>query len=347
MTGTGSKEIEVSADPVEIDVRLLGGPVAVYLAGQRVALGPLEQLLAALLFAAAGTFVSADRLIERIWDEPSGRSRARLHEVVRDLRRSLAAVHPAAAALVVQRDGSYAAMVDAGRVDLHRFRARLRQAQEPARRGDYEQAADRYLAAFDEWDGGDLVQPGEPLGGLRNRWADGVRSGLESEHSVALLGMLGADVRLGRYDSAIPMLRRLTEAEPRNEAAAEMYMSALCKVERQRDAVVAYLRLRERLTEEGLEPSPRIQRLYQRILRQDPSLGAPAGQPRQETPPAAGDAETDAGGEPAAGMDSAARRRARRMVGRNVTKVRKAVGGSGPMALGSGAMAADEITNNY
>jgi DNA-binding SARP family transcriptional activator len=289
MTETSSTEAEVCARPADIDVWLLGGPVTVFVDGRQAGLTRQEQLLAAQLFRAAGTFVSAGRLIEQTWDgAPGQRPGPRLHELVKEVRSALRKAAPAAGRLIVTRDGGYVAMVDPARVDMHRFDALHQRAQEHARCGDYEMAATAWRAALGEWHAADLVQPGEPLTGLHGRWVTDVRGGLEEEHTAALLGLLDAHRRIGQDPGAIGLLRRLAEAKPGNEAVSEAWMVALYQAGRQQEALGVYRRLYDRLAEDGLEPSPRLAALYTRMLNHDPGLDEPAAHFR---PTAAEDAQ--------------------------------------------------------
>ncbi|HSV66725.1 MAG TPA: BTAD domain-containing putative transcriptional regulator [Mycobacteriales bacterium] len=323
-----------------IEVTLLG-PVTVTVGHRPVGLGRQQQLLAASLFLEAGKWVPSDRLIARIWDEAPENARERIYDLIRNLRDALDAANPGIGRTVVrQRGGMYMAAVSPDRVDALRLRARLRDAQEANRQEDLRRAAEQYEEAVAQRSGTDLLQPDEPLAGLPGRRAEDMRRSLLTAYQAALFGRLEVGLRLGEHKLLLPTLGEVVAAYPHEERAAEIFMIALYHSRQQADALAEYRRLREELIKEfGAEPSNRLQQLHQRILNQDPGLDLPdTEQPSDTATPHADRAGTSgADTDPGAGSETAAPPWPLQPTSRNVTKVRKVVGGSGPMAIGSGA----------
>ncbi len=86
-------------------------------------------------------------------------------------------------------------------------------------------------------------------------------------------GRIRADLDLGRHEQALSDLQRLVLEEPSRESLWGLLMLALYRSGRQVDALRAYRRAQDLLAEDwGVDPSPELQRLQWRILRQDPQL---------------------------------------------------------------------------
>ncbi|HWM02343.1 MAG TPA: BTAD domain-containing putative transcriptional regulator, partial [Actinophytocola sp.] len=66
------------------------GTVEVWLDGAALPVPSGRTRLAlAVLLLAAGRFATTDRLIDALWDDPPQHAKARLHNIIRDLRRHL------------------------------------------------------------------------------------------------------------------------------------------------------------------------------------------------------------------------------------------------------------------
>lgn len=98
-------------------------------------------------------------------------------------------------------------------------------------------------------------------------------------------GRVRADLDLGRHEQALSDLQRLVLEEPLRESLWGLLMLALYRSGRQVDALRAYRRVQALLAEEwGVDPSPRLQRLRWRILRQDPRLEVRSPAPELHVP---------------------------------------------------------------
>ena len=237
------------------------GPLTAAVDGDSVNLGgPKQRLVLALLLMEAGRTVSADRLIDRIWDEePPPGSRHTLQAYISELRKLLD--DP------IEWTGSaYRLVVDPDQIDSSRFE-RLLETGRRLLESDPGQAALTLKEALDLWTG----RPYEDLA-----YASGMRieiSRLEELRLLALEGRLDADLRLGRQVEIIAEVESLSTEYPLREAFRAQQLLALYRLGRQAEALRAFDRLRRTLAEElGIDPSPALQVLEQRILDQDPSL---------------------------------------------------------------------------
>ncbi|MCO1574350.1 NB-ARC domain-containing protein [Crossiella sp. SN42] len=229
---------------------------------QAVVLGHARQRsVLAVLLVEANRVVSADQLIDRVWDEHAPqRVRGVLSTYISRLRSALRS----ADGVGLTRSGSgYLLTTEADSVDLHRFRSLLCQARQA---GDDERAVGLFDQAIGMW-------RGQPLTGLDTRWADEVRAGLLAERLAAELDRGDAMLRCGRHAQLLAGLTELAAAHPLDERLAEQLMLALYRCGRAGDALAHYRSLHRRLAEElGVDPRARLQQLHQRILAADPDL---------------------------------------------------------------------------
>ncbi|GAA4960221.1 DNA-binding SARP family transcriptional activator [Nonomuraea thailandensis] len=119
---------------------------------------------------------------------------------------------------------------------------------------------------------------GEPLAGLDGGYAHAQRARL-AERRLALLELrLGEDVEAGRHAEVVAELSTLRAEHPLRERLAGLLMLALYRSGRQAEAIGVFTDLRKLLAEElGVDPSPELGELYQRIITADPGLGAQPG----------------------------------------------------------------------
>ena len=106
------------------------------------------------------------------------------------------------------------------------------------------------------------------------------------EEQAERLDLLGEQIRralsearlaAGEHLQMVPELERMATDHRLDEQIHAQLMVALYRSGRQADALSAYQRLRRTLAEElGLVPGPALRELETAILRQDPSLDAPA-----------------------------------------------------------------------
>jgi predicted ATPase len=225
-----------------LEVRAGGTPVPVPAGKQRS--------LLALLLLHANELLTADRLLDELWEgapPPTAENTLQAH-----VSRVRKLVGPA----LERRAGGYVLHVGEDELDAERFRALVR--------------AGRYRDALALW-------RGPVLGDVElSPQARAVASRLDDERVAALERRLEADVDGGAHAEVVPELEALVREHPLRERLRGLLMLALYRSGRQADALEVYRRTRELLVEElGLEPSDELQTLERSILRHDPAL-APA-----------------------------------------------------------------------
>lgn len=234
--------------------------------------GPAERRLLALLLLSPGRTVPTSSLIDRLWGEgdlPSDPLNA-LQIRVSKLRRVLAQ-HGLD---VLSREASgYRVDIAADSVDLHRFAQTVRSARAAtARAGGPNDAA---LSLYD--DALALCRGGVLADFAGDSWATVEAARLDQLRMAAITERAETALALGRHVEVVADLEPLLSEQPTQEVLAGLLMTALYRSGRQADALDVYARTRDVLDSElGLEPSPALRALQQRILRQDPGL---AGEP--------------------------------------------------------------------
>ncbi len=226
-------------------------------------------MLLAVLAMSAGRPVGTDRLAELLWDDDRPEHpRASLHTVVARLRRIVPG------AVVTVGDG-YLLDISPDHVDVLRFR---RLAREAAEAGDRASALGLFDQALDLW-------RGEPLADLGSAaLTREVVPGLTDEYLSAVQRRAGLRLEAGQGDQVVAELRELTARHPLREPLWGQLLRALAAAGRPAEAITEYHRAREILAARlGIDPSPELQGLYQRLLQAD-RLG-PAAE-RLPDPPA-------------------------------------------------------------
>ncbi len=283
-------------DPPRVEVRLLG-PFEVALAGRTVHIGsPKQRAVLALLALHAGDVVSSDTLCDLVWDEnqPASPS-ATLHSLVSRLRRVLRSAEGAFAEegrdVLRTREPGWVLAVDTTTVDALRFSQLRARARQRSARGEAEAAAADLAEALGLWRGAALVDIVD-AGYLA---AQATR--LNEARLDAVEDLAEAELASGRPAEALARLEGHVDANPLRERGWGLLMVALYGLGRQAAALRAFQQVRTVLREElGLEPSPELAEIEQRILRHDPTLSGRTS-PRSGiwTPPDADSPITQAG----------------------------------------------------
>jgi DNA-binding SARP family transcriptional activator len=210
-------------------------------------------MLLAILAMSAGRPVSVARLAELIWSEEQPEQvRASLHNLVARLRGIMPGV-------VVTIGDGYMLDVDPEYVDLLRFR-RLVHAADGA--GDAVEAQELLDQALALW-------RGEPLSGIRSAALEReVIPGLTDELLSAVQKRAELKLAAGGHDRVIAELRGLVGQYALRESLWGTLMRALSGAGRPAEAIQEYHRAREILAAElGVDPSPELQGLYQKLLK--------------------------------------------------------------------------------
>jgi DNA-binding SARP family transcriptional activator len=223
-----------------------------------------RQLLAVLLLH-HGRPVPADFLVAAVWGEeaPSsmlGTLRTYLYLLRRD--------HEIADRLH-RADGGYQLSLRPGELDLDDFRLLARRGQQALDHGDLPGAEHLLRRALDLWRLPEMLDVPATL--------------VVMEETVKLSGqrvraselLVDAVLRQGRHQEIVPVLDASVRLNPLNEHAWEQLIVALYGAGRRVEAIQAYHSARSLLVSEyGVEPGPRLRRVFQQVLRDDPALTA-------------------------------------------------------------------------
>ncbi|WP_165449546.1 AfsR/SARP family transcriptional regulator [Krasilnikovia cinnamomea] len=169
-------------------------------------------------------------------------------------------------------DAGYLLSIPHDFLDLERFDRGVTAARAARAAGDLATAAERLHNALGLW-------RGPLLDGLTSPLVDAERDRLAERHIVAVEERIEIDLALGDDQDLVAELRRLVAAHPLRERLRGLLMRALYRDGRQAEALAAFHEAREHLLSElGIDPTPELQHLHQRILSGDAEVprAAPA-----------------------------------------------------------------------
>jgi predicted ATPase/DNA-binding SARP family transcriptional activator len=238
------------------------GPLRVIDGGAELDLGgPRQQRVLAVLLAVAPDDASVGRLIDEVWvDDPPATASHVVRTYISNLRSLLGD-------RVISAGNRYRLDTSADESDAAELTMGLRGARELLEI-DAAAALDLLERVLLVWRGRPFEDIGDDAVSLRTRAAE-----LEEQYLQALEVHLEAALRIGRHEDTIPELSSLVESHPLRERFSAHLMLALYRSGRQAEALRVYQSLRRRLVEElGIDPSPEVQHLEERILLQDPGL---------------------------------------------------------------------------
>ncbi len=244
---------------------LLLGPVVVSINGQPVPTGPPKHrtVLAALLID-AGSVVSAETFIERIWgDDPPPEARNALYSYLARVRGVIAAAASTSGvrAAIVRQSGGYALEIDRDQVDLFRFRRLVDQARD-------EQQEPRSRAAA--LSAGLQLWRGDPLADVAGDWADRTRVTLTGERVDATALWANLQLEIGRHDEAVTHLRQAVARHPLAEPLVAALLRALYLSGQAAEALSTFAATRRRIVDKlGVEPGDELRAVHAAILRGD------------------------------------------------------------------------------
>jgi DNA-binding SARP family transcriptional activator len=245
-----------------MDVRILG-PLEVEHDGQTVALGPKQQMLLAILLVNRGEPVTAERIVENLYEgRPPTTASKTLQVHVSRLRKALgdgSRVHTSA--------GGYLIALEPDELDLERFEALVQRGRAALAKGDAPLASEWLSEALTLW-------RGPPLADFAYAdFAQAEISRLEELRMGTLEDRIEADLASGRHAALVGELEAFVREHPLRERLRAQLMLALYRSGRQADALQAYQDARRILVDElGIDPSRPLRELQQAILEQDPAL---------------------------------------------------------------------------
>ena len=235
--------------------------------GPRPLGGPKQRTVLAHLVIRANQAIDSDRLIGEVWgDEPPPAARSTLRGYLSHLRKALGPDR------LEHRSGGYVLRAEPSAIDAVCFEALVHEGR-VIRTADPATAVQIFERALGLWRGPALADLTDQAS-LQPEIAR-----LEELRVAALEDRIDAELELARHRELVPELEILVAEHPFRERLWLHLMTALYGSGRQADALAAFQRARELFAEElGIDPSPELRRLHERILRQDPSLDI-AGEP--------------------------------------------------------------------
>lgn len=257
-----------------VEIRLLG-PFEAARAGRAVHVGsPKQRAVLALLALQAGKVVSRAMLCDLIWneDQPASAS-ASLQTLVSRLRGTLSApggLVDAGRDVLRTREPGWVLDIDPEAVDALRFQELAARARGRSGRGDAAAAAADLALAIGLWRGAALVDV------VDAGYLAAQATQLNEARLDAIETLAEAELASGRPAEALARLDDHVDANPLRERGWGLLMVALYRLGRQVTALRAFQQVRAILGEQlGLEPSPELVDIEQRILRHDPVLAGP------------------------------------------------------------------------
>ncbi|MEV7139442.1 AfsR/SARP family transcriptional regulator [Streptomyces tauricus] len=254
------------------------GPVRAWRGGQALPTGSPQQraLLAALLLREGRTATSGE-LIDALWgDDPPSQALAAVRTYASRLRKILSP------GVLVSESGGYAIRLTdtsggGATLDLALAQELAADAEKAKSRGDLCHARALLNKALNLWDG-------EVLASVPGPYAETQRARLQEWKLQLTESRLDMDLEQGCHAEAVSELTALTAAHPLRERLRALLMLALYRSGRQAEALAAYADTRRLLADElGVDPSPDLQELQQRILQADPGLAEPSAPLAPET----------------------------------------------------------------
>jgi basic membrane lipoprotein Med (substrate-binding protein (PBP1-ABC) superfamily)/DNA-binding SARP family transcriptional activator len=249
-----------------MDFRLLGA-LEVSAGEVTLDLGPPKQrAVLAILLLHAGEIVPIDRLIDLLWgDDPPRTANHSIQIYVSNLRKAFEGA--GAKGVLSTRSPGYQIDAPADSIDVRRFEAHVREGTRKIREGEPDVGADDLRAALRLWRGPALSDF------TYEEFAQPYIHHPHDLHLDAIEELAAADLGAGRAGAVVPLLDAAIRDDPLRERSRELLMLALYRTGRHPEALRTYQQLRRVLDEElGLEPSPALQRLQERILLHDPAL---------------------------------------------------------------------------
>ena len=242
--------------------------------GLAVPLGGVKQrAVLALLALDVGEVVPLDRLVDELWhDDPPEHATLGLQSYISRLRRLLAraAGEPDRSMLVTRAPG-WCLTAPPEAVDAYRFDELASRARAALRRAAPAEAYTAATEALGLWHGAALAD-------LTELATSAAVEQLEQTRLAVAEDRLDAQLGLGLTPEAVTEASRLTELHPYRERLWGALILALYRSGRQADALSTFARVRSRLADDlGIDPGAELNRLHERVLRQDPALNEASG----------------------------------------------------------------------
>ncbi|MFC6285413.1 BTAD domain-containing putative transcriptional regulator [Nocardioides sp. GCM10027113] len=228
--------------------------------------GPRQRRLLAMLLIHRDAVVSVDRLADAVFaGVPTPAASTTLRSYVARTRRLIDGEGNGTA--VVTRAPGYVLRVPAELFDVACFERSVAEAGASLGRDDPEGAAALLREALALWRGDAYAEFAD------EDWARPEAQRLQELRLVAQERVVEAELACGRAAEMIPRLEALVREQPLREGFRAQLMTALYRVGRQADALAVFRGYRALLVDElGVEPTPSLAALEQRVLVHDPTL---------------------------------------------------------------------------
>jgi basic membrane lipoprotein Med (substrate-binding protein (PBP1-ABC) superfamily)/DNA-binding SARP family transcriptional activator len=249
-----------------MDFRILGA-LEVSAHGAVAELGPPKQrALLAILLLHAGEIVPIDRLIDLLWGENPPRTAGHSIQIyISDLRKAIESLD--GRRILATRPPGYQLDADPASIDGRQFERLVEEGTRRLRAGDREGGVQDIRAALRLWQGPALSD---------FTYEEFAQPYIRRFHDLHLDGiehLAAAELTAGHHGDVVPMLDAAIREDPLRERSRELLMLALYRSGRHPEALRTYQQLSTVLGQElGLDPSPPLQHLQERILLHDPTL---------------------------------------------------------------------------
>lgn len=252
------------------------GPLTVTVDGASIPLGGARQrTILGLLLVVPGRVVPLDTLVDAVWNSnPPPTARTQVAICVGALRKIFKNAGVEGDVLITEYPG-YVLRTEGYWFDQSEFSALIRTAEAQVQEDRLEEAARSYTEALGLW-------RGPAFAGVSAQQIDDEAARLEELRLNACDDAAGVELELGRHQELIPTLAAMVRDHPLRERTRSHLMLAQYRSGRRADAMETYRDARTQFIEDlGIAPGPDLQELHDSILRDDPSLAAPA-QPAAE-----------------------------------------------------------------
>ena len=270
------------AAPQTVHLNILGS-LEIWADQHRLRLGgPIQERVLVTLLLESGRVVPVTRLVEAVWDEePPATAMHQIRKAVADLRRRI----PGGSGLLVTDGPGYRAEVDDEQLDLNRFTALTARARRELATGAAAEAAELLRAALGLW-------RGPVMSGLGGGTISAAATALDERRLAAAEQLFELRLGQGEAGELIGDLRQLIAEQPLRETLRGQLMLALYRSGRAAEALEEYGKVRDLLVEElGIDPGPRLVRLYEAILKDSDELTGPEPAATPVTAPAPASAQ--------------------------------------------------------
>ncbi|KAB2591874.1 AfsR/SARP family transcriptional regulator [Streptomyces arboris] len=273
LTGSRSGPLREARTKPGVSFRILGPLEIVTPTGPLPLRGMNQRAILAFLLLHTNQVVATSDLMQILWPNGGAPATARkvLQNTISALRGVLArGAIPADVVSLVSQAPGYMLRMAPETLDLTRFRILADQGRNAMAAGQSESAARSLRAALDLWRG----RAGQELAESGIDWPQ--LAVVDSARTAALEDYCDAELRNGRHHEVIGCLEAATAAEPSRERSCRLLMLALYRTGHQAEALRAYERLQQHLSQDfGVQPSREVRNLHQAIINQDPALLPP------------------------------------------------------------------------